>query len=330
VSQDLPPTPASLASTADGAPGGARWRVVGTSVRGAAHRRRGLPNQDALRWWPATGEGPPLAVAAADGHGSARCFRSDVGARLAVEIALDAAAQTLCASPHAAPDPAALEGAVEDLSRRWQAATREHLQAHPFGVEELQRLAHEGGPAAQSALEAHPLLAYGATLTTVWLGESYLLYLQLGDGDILDVSPQGAVSRPLPGDERLFGGQTTSLCAPQAWRDFRIAFRTLSPSSDPALVLLSTDGYANAFREDAGFLRVGTDLLDLVRQEGLRAVATGLDSWLAEATEQGSGDDVTVGLLCRLEACQSPLSAPPPLPPPAEAGSEGVVQEMTV
>jgi hypothetical protein len=219
---------------------------------------------------------------------------------------------------------------VEDLSRRWQAATREHLQAHPFGVEELQRLAHEGGTAAQSALEAHPLLAYGATLTTVWLGESYLLYLQLGDGDILDVSPQGAVSRPLPGDERLFGGQTTSLCAPQAWRDFRIAFRTLSPTSDPALVLLSTDGYANAFREDAGFLRVGTDLLDLVRQEGLGAVATGLDSWLAEATEQGSGDDVTVGLLCRLEACQSPLSAPPPLPPPAEAGREGVVQEVTV
>ena len=37
---------------------GPRWRVVGTSVRGAAHRRRGLPNQDALRWWPATGEGP--------------------------------------------------------------------------------------------------------------------------------------------------------------------------------------------------------------------------------------------------------------------------------
>jgi hypothetical protein len=95
-------------------------------------------------------------------------------------------------------------------------------------------------------------------------------------------------------------------------------------------VLLSTDGYANAFREDAGFLQVGADLLDLVRQEGLGAVAGGLDSWLAEATEQGSGDDVTVGLLCRLDACQSPLSAPPPLPPPAQAGREGVAQEIAV
>ena len=180
-------------------------------------------------------------------------------------------------------------------------------------MEELQRLAHEGGTAAQSALEAHPLLAYGATLTTVWLGESYLLYLQLGDGDILDVSPRGPSAAPAGGRAPLRGADHLPL-RPPGLAGLPDRFPHPQPRLRPGpSSSLSTDGYANAFREDAGFLRVGADLLDLVRQEGLGAVAAGLDSWLAEATEQGSGDDVTVGLLCRLEACQSPLaSAPPP------------------
>jgi hypothetical protein len=306
------------------------WRVVGTSVRGASHRRRGLPNQDALRWWPDSGEGPPLAVAIADGHGSARCFRSDVGARLAVETALEVAAATLEGGGDRPPDLASLEDLVEVLTRRWQAATQAHYLAHPFGPEEVQRLALEGGAAAQESLAANPLLAYGATLSTVWLGQTFLLYFQLGDGEVLTVSPGGQVGRPLPGDARLFGGQTTSLCAPGAWRDFRIAFQTVSAGTSPAVVLLSTDGYPNAFREDAGFLQVGADLLDLIRQERLDPVAAGLESWLAEATEQGSGDDVTLGLLCHVGALAAAAAspavpstaappAPAPGPPPAPA-----------
>ncbi|MDQ3699739.1 MAG: protein phosphatase 2C domain-containing protein, partial [Chloroflexota bacterium] len=85
----------------------ARWRVVGTSVRGASHRRHGLPNQDALRWWPESGLGPPLVLAVADGHGSAKCFRSDVGSRLAVAAAVEVGAALLApaGATAAVPDP---------------------------------------------------------------------------------------------------------------------------------------------------------------------------------------------------------------------------------
>ena len=34
------------------------WSAVGQSVRGAAHLRTGLPNQDAIRWLPASGSWP--------------------------------------------------------------------------------------------------------------------------------------------------------------------------------------------------------------------------------------------------------------------------------
>ena len=65
------------------------WRVIGESVRGAGHKRNGMPNQDAYTCLPESGVGSVLCVAVADGHGSTRYFRSDVGARLAVQSATE-------------------------------------------------------------------------------------------------------------------------------------------------------------------------------------------------------------------------------------------------
>ena len=71
------------------------------------------------------------------------------------------------------------------------------------------------------------------------------------------------------------------------------------PDSLPALILVSTDGYANSFREEHGFLAVGVDLMKMIRSEGLGPIRKNLESWLREASELGSGDDVTVGILWR-------------------------------
>src|SRR5438105_845006 len=73
--------PATASSTA-------QWRVTGKSVRGASHERSGLPNQDAIAWAPESGAGSRLIVAVADGHGSARSFRSQTGAEMAVHTAI--------------------------------------------------------------------------------------------------------------------------------------------------------------------------------------------------------------------------------------------------
>ena len=270
--------------------------------------------------------GPPLAVARADGHGSARCFPAATGARLAVEIALDAA-QTLCASPHSRPD-----GRPRGRRGGPLPALAERNPGAPPGPPLRRGGAAAPGPrrgtAAQSALEAHPSWPTGPPDHRL-ARQSYLLYLQLGDGDILDVSPRGPSAAPAGGRAPLRGADHLPL-RPPGLADFRIAFRTLSPSSDPALVLLSTDGYANAFREDAGFLRVGTDLLDLVRQEGLGAVAAGSTPGWRRPPSRAAG--TTSPSVC--SAAWRPARVPSPrlpLPPPAGAGrSEGVVQEVTV
>lgn len=264
-----------------------RWQAVGQSVRGAAHERSGMPNQDAICW---TGGGSSLVLAVADGHGSARYPRSHVGANIAVETATQLVNDFLSGQADA-ENLSQVKRAAEEwlppaLVRAWRERVGEHLDANPFSETELDAAGH-----------SEFANAYGATLVTVAVDERFVLYLQLGDGEILTVTDKGAVSKPLAKDDRLFANETTSLCSAEAWRDFRVGFQPIT-HDEPALILLTTDGYPNSFRSEAGFLKVGPDILKMIRADGLDRVKDNLEVWLSDSTRAGSGDDVTLGILC--------------------------------
>jgi serine/threonine protein phosphatase PrpC len=285
----------------------ARWRVVGHSVRGAAHVRAGTPNQDAIHWLPESSVGLPLILAVADGHGSRKSFRSETGARLAVETAAGVINDFLRGQNQteslSVTKRAAEEWLPTALTRRWLEAVAAHLASHPLSPDELAVSREVAAVPAQEAAPSKMAVAYGTTVLAAAVTANFILYLQLGDGEILSVSREGEVSRPLPKDERLFANETTSLCSPEAWRDFRVSFQVMS-NAPPALILLSTDGYSNSFQDEAGFLKVGSDLLDMIRNTagGLDMVNEHLESWLTESTYAGSGDDITVGLICSVDA----------------------------
>lgn len=285
------------------------WRVIGKSVRGASHVRANRPNQDAIDWLQTSPMDVPLMLAVSDGHGSAKCFRSDEGARLAVQTALREIQKFQDGQPDLANLSAIKRTAEEWLPRAllqaWEQAVDAHLTQHPLSLEKrLETLEQEAGKAARHAVEANPRLAYGATLLIVLVAKDFVLYLQLGDGEMLTVSEQGEVSKPLPKDERLFANETTSLCSSNAWRDFQVRFQAFS-GRPPALLLLATDGYPNSFRNEEAFLKVGSDLLSMIREEGLDKVNDSLEAWLTEASQVGSGDDITLGILCHMNAVQA-------------------------
>lgn len=272
--------------------------MLRASVRGAAHHRVGLPNQDAVRIARCAaadaGADRPLVLALADGHGSPKSFRSRQGARLAVAVALQVAGRL---SPTASPSQRkrwAEEQWPLELVRGWQEAMQRRLARQPFTAAELAALDEPG----RRQVEARPALAYGSTLLSVVVAPGFILYLQLGDGDLLTVAADGEVARPLPPDARLLGNDTTSLCTPRAADDVRVYCQTLA-GAPPALILAASDGYANSFRDDTGFRQVARDLWALLRDGGEAAVAPHLRDWLAEASRAGSGDDISVGLLWR-------------------------------
>ena len=302
--------------------GAAEWRAIGATVQGAAHQRSGLVNQDAIRWLPPTGVGPPLILAVSDGHGSPKSFRSHIGSEQAVNETAWAVQNLLDGQP----DPANLsaikrtaeERLPQEIVRKWKQAVESHLKQTPLTPDELDGLEQRGGVRARQAIVENGekrLLPYGATVLTVLVADSFILYLQLGDGDILVVSERGEVARPIERDARLFANQTTSLCSVDAWRDVQVRFQALV-SELPALILVSTDGYANSFVDEAAFLQVGSDFLNVIRTDGLAEVQANLETWLSGASQAGSGDDITLGILCRTdiqceaEASQSAEASP--------------------
>jgi len=276
-----------------------QWQIIGESVRGAAHERRGVPNQDAIGWLPKSGAGSPLVVAVADGHGSARYSRSDIGARLAVKTSTRLIHSFAVRHKEAAnlslTKRTAEEWLPQALSRAWRDAVSEHLDQNPLSEAELNALHSADGEAA-NVDRATQTIAYGTTLIAVAVADKFVIYLQLGDGEILTITNQSEITRPLPKDDRLFANETTSLCATDAWRDFQVGFQPIT-NSRPALILLATDGYPNSFRDEPGFLQAGLDILKALRSEGGSRVRNSLAGWLRDTTRVGSGDDVTLGIV---------------------------------
>lgn len=311
------------------------WRGVGRSVRGAAHGRAGRPNQDAFACH-ADGAAAVVAMAVADGHGSRKCFRSDAGARLAVEVASSFLLDFYTgfrkpAHPDARSAPetnwlaTARQEAGESLPQAivecWAERVRQDLVARPITDEEMSEVEAAAGLEARQAVERNALLPYGATLLAALAAPEFILYVQLGDGDFLAVSEEGEITRPLARDPRLIADETFSLCSARAHELMVVNFQ-LATGPVPALATLSTDGLSNAYRDEEGFRKLGSDILAAIREEGLEGVESHLEEWLTQASEGGSGDDVTLGLLVREGAG--------PRRPPGEAAAGNLpVEPMT-
>jgi len=280
-----------------------RWEALCASARGASHEKNGTVNQDAVRIKIPTRTDDFVLLAIADGHGSTRSFRSDRGSALAAECAVSEMARLV---RRLGPDPAlstvrnhAKNRWPKDLIRAWKKAVRADVAAKPFTA--LDFAAFPDAPPVLKPDEELPItahLAYGATLVAAAITRRYIIYSQLGDGDIITVQPDGVVKRPLPRRHEFMANQTTSLCSYRAHDEFQIRVDPVRADA-PALVMLSTDGYANCFGNDREFFRVGADYLKYLRAEGADFIREKLAGWLSQSSHDGSGDDITVGLAAR-------------------------------
>lgn len=279
------------------------WSVIGTSVRGAAHVRAELANQDAIAWEPRSGTGTEVVLAVSDGHGGSASFRSERGARLAVKAALEVAQDVLGYPTGQARSLSLVKQAMEvevprRIVQRWREEVQGDLSDRPITTEERARA--DVGTKRRPSSGGDDFIAYGATLITVIATDAFLAICQLGDGDALTVDRDGSVVRLFPENVSL-GDETTSLCLPDAWSHARSYFRA-SFGHRPALVVASTDGFSNSFVDDAGFLDAVSRLWPTIIRRGLDDTARDLEGALHQMSALGSGDDITLGIVCRLQA----------------------------
>ncbi len=277
------------------------WSALSASTRGNWHESIGQRNQDSVR----VRQGPygSTLLAVSDGHGGAHSFRSDRGSLFAVECAARLLAKMLL---RLGPDVplSCLRHQMqkvwpEQVVNEWRHAVRAHVLAHPFSPVDFAPFP-EPMPATprkgEWAYSAY--LAYGATLLVAALTRDHVILAQLGDGDILTVTHRGTVVRPLERHHDFYQEQSASLCTHGAPREFQVAVLPLRVHR-PALVMLSSDGYANCFGNDEGFFKVGSDLLHYARDRGTRFLSQHLGAWLHDSSRDGSGDDISVALALR-------------------------------
>ncbi len=181
-----------------------------------------------------------------------------------------------------------MRSAVAALVREWRSAVAGHLAAQPYTAEEQ---------AALDGAEDGPDVPYGSTLLVAVVCSRWLACAQIGDGDVLAVRPNGQSVVPLPGDGRLDGLHTTSLCQEDAEEAFRVGVRDLEV--DPLIaVLLATDGFGNSQAADPWQPGVGQDLAKLAAEHDHHWFDRHVPQWAERcASTEGGADDTTIVLL---------------------------------
>jgi serine/threonine protein phosphatase PrpC len=260
------------------------WQIIAESIKSANHPL----NQDAKKYFiPKDKE--YVVVAVADGHGSRKCFRSNIGSEFAVEVLLKIFRQYFSSNTFDYL-PTGFSGTKENLAktihRQWLEKVKNHLVNNPFSPEE---------ELVDIKVLKNQIISYGTTLLGALITKNYIIYLQLGDGDILVVS-ENAVTRPIPKDENLIANETYSLCDKEADSLFRFYFQPII-GQFPDLILLSTDGYSNSFPNDNEFQKTALDYNNLYKEEGLDFIRKNITGWLTDTTVHGSGDDLTTILV---------------------------------
>jgi hypothetical protein len=287
-----------------------RWLVPGVcSRRGAAHRRRAQPCQDASlqRVFTLPGGLPLTLLAVADGHGGAAYHHSDVGSALACQVAAEVVAAELARLPAGGTPPG---GADLMALRRWLAGDLPTLLQQRWLVAVRQHWL--GGPGHGGAGAPFSPLPYGSTLGMLLLTPRWWAVAGLGDWDLVRVDQAGVAELlsqevAAPGA----GEATASLCQEGAdlggW--FRSGVWPLEDQGLPFSLVLGTDGIRKSCASDADFLALTAWLaagpeadavgFDTAASDAGAAVVGG-DDILAEALDrisaEGCGDDVSVAI----------------------------------
>ena len=269
------------------------WQALGKSVRGAAHTRRSIVNQDALAYSNTN----PAIAAVADGLGGKKYIRSHTGSRLAALCAIEAAQSGLYLRAEMGGE--SLEDSARHLKTqlllRWQRAVDADYDANPFTEDELTIL--------ETLEPIHHRTAYATTLLWAVAYDDLVLLFQCGDGDILALH-DGSAPRSMLDDDS-FGNDTTPLSALKSPSEIRHTI--LSGEDVPHLITLSTDGVKNSFddtnQDDNKFYSIPSWIkseLDNLTPFDAEAIEALLAKQLEKITTGGSGDDVTISVLYKL------------------------------
>ena len=277
--------------------------IYGECVKGATHERTGVSLQDSKKIVEVSENITIISVA--DGHGSQKCPLSEYGSKMAVNVFCDVMQRYIESYGSSKKELAGLvsylnrEGDTrfaQEICEEWQTRVRRSFEkrkdkkanyGHLMDGEEIKDI--EG---------VYSL--YGTTLLGMLITDTFVFSFQIGDGDINMVTADEIA--PLVEPEKFLGTETHSLSKIDAWKKSVSSVKMKNVRSDlPYLYMLSTDGFANSYKNDDEFKKTCRDYFDMIGQHGFEAIRENLGGWLKETSQLGCGDDITLVLayFCR-------------------------------
>ncbi|MBR5639158.1 MAG: protein phosphatase 2C domain-containing protein [Muribaculaceae bacterium] len=260
-----------------------------------------------------------LAIAiVCDGHGGARYFRSDIGAKYATDITKEcvttfienidkklfegtAFTQVYALNTEIQNDNFAKKTKVDVAMRqlfssiiyRWQEKILEHAHNNPLTEAERASI----NPRYIDDFEAQRSLekTYGCTLMCYVQTEDYWFAFHVGDGKCIAFDHNGQWSEPIPWDDRCFLNKTTSLCDVDALDEFRYCYQ--GDGEFPVLVFLGSDGIDDSFGEITNMVNFYAQVAKMFAKETFESSMDSIESTLPELSAKGSQDDMSIACI---------------------------------
>lgn len=290
------------------------------SCQGESHIAVNKVCQDAS--YSATDTTMSIAIVC-DGHGGARYFRSDVGAKFAVDAtkecvnefvseidknlflgkaftqkrSLSSEAKSNNLSKDTATDKA-LRQLFSSIIYKWSEKIIRHANENPLTPEEESCIDSKYKEEFIKGVGIEK--TYGCTLMCFVYTELFWFAFHIGDGKCISFHENGSWYEPIPWDEKCFLNKTTSLCDSSAIDEFRYCY--CGDGSHPLAVFLGSDGIDDSFGETENMVNFYIQVLKLINKEGYESALVNIKDTLPQLSKIGSKDDMSLSCIYDDEA----------------------------
>ncbi len=255
------------------------------SMTGASHITKNMVCQDSSAHYAA--EDFSVAVVA-DGHGSKKHFRSNIGSEIAVNCTLDVVKRFYAdAAEFNKEFPKNHKRIIRNIQRQiiseWNNRVNEHFNQNPVTEEEKSMFTPE--ELAEISVESF----YGTTLVASVMSKDFTFGFQIGDGSLIAVFEDGFTSMIIDYEESNPANITASMCNSNAISMFNSYY---VDNKKIGAIFVSTDGLYTSFGSDLEFLNYHTIIADqLVESPNF---AETVSKNIQKRTNYGTQDDISI------------------------------------
>lgn len=263
-----------------------------------------------------------------DGHGGKRYFRSDIGAKIAVEVTEqkvkafieEVGFSQIKGEPFTQHETISEQITKQDFDKtsnierafrqlfgsiiyEWNAVVLAHATQNPISDLEKEGLDESWIKEYEEKVNLEKV--YGCTLIVYASTPDFWFAFQIGDGKCFACDSDGNWSEPIPWDDHCFLNKTTSICDSGAIDEFRYCYD--GTGYFPIAVILGSDGIDDSFGSEENQANFYVQILKSIAKSGIKATRLEIETTLPQLSKIGSQDDMSIAMIVDCEKVKSAL-----------------------